>query len=56
MLPGGTVTAQLYQITATATGEVRDTEGRLIDTVETTTTQTVTEAEARALGLIPQED
>ncbi len=50
------VTAQTYALTATATGEVRDADGNLIETVTTTTTQTITEADARALGLIPQEE
>ena len=50
------MTAQTYALTATATGEVRDADGNLIETVTTTTTQTITEADARALGLIPQEE
>lgn len=50
------MTAQLYALTATATGEVRDAAGNLIETIPIEQTITITEPEARALGLIPEED
>lgn len=41
--------AQMYQLTVKATGEVRDKDGNLLNTVPIETTRTVTEEEARQI-------
>lgn len=48
--------AQLYELTIEAAGEVRDADGNLVSSEPITTTLTVTEAEARAMGLITEGD
>lgn len=50
------MTATMYALTATATGEVRDADGNLVETVTTTDTVTITEEQARDLGLIDKEN
>lgn len=47
---------QLYQLTLEATGEVRDADGNLISSEPVTATVTVTEDQARSLGLDIPED
>ena len=46
------MSGQLFQLAITATGEVRDAEGNLISSEPVEATLTVTESEAKALGLI----
>lgn len=45
-----------YEVLIQATGEVRDAEGNLVDTVPIETTMVVTEEEAREMGLLTQEE
>ncbi len=46
----------MFTMLATATGEVRDVDGNLIESHLIEARTTITEAEARALGLITEED
>lgn len=48
--------SQMYEVTVTATGEVRDSEGNLIDTVPIESTMQVSEEQARELGLLNEEE
>lgn len=41
---------QMFEVTVTASGEVRDADGNLVRTVPIEARMTVTEGEARALG------
>jgi len=43
---------QMYEVVIRATGEVRDADGNLISSEPVEATLTVTESEARHLGLI----
>lgn len=46
----------MYEVTITATAEVRDADGKLISSEPIEATTTVDEAGARALGYYPEGD
>lgn len=46
--------SQMYELAITATGEVRDADGNLIETQPIEATMHVTEAQLRELGLTPE--
>lgn len=46
---------QVYELTVTASGEVRDAEGNLVSSEPIHSTIQVTETQLRALGLHPEE-
>lgn len=48
--------SQMYEVSIVASGEVRDAEGNLVETVPIETTLVVTEEEAQEMGLLDQEE